>query len=182
MCQALSWPLSWIPHEVLPAGEVGLLSSSSKTQHWTELCFSTPLCSSGFLLAGNGMDMALGTLCPGAQPGTPACPALSPGPVLPDQGVRGCGQRRASKLLGVSQVQPRRQDRESECGQEPGRRADGRAGRAQTGLAGCSGGGGQGQRYTVGLFLLPFWPTSKSVALALSTPPTCPAPCSRSRR
>lgn len=38
------------------------------------------------------------------------------------------------------------------------------------------------QRYTVRLYLLSFWPTSKSVALASSTPPTCPAPCSRSRR
>lgn len=43
-------------------------------------------------------------------------------------------------------------------------------------------GGGQVQRYTVGLLLLSFWPTSKSVALALSMPPTCLAPCSRSRR
>lgn len=43
-------------------------------------------------------------------------------------------------------------------------------------------GQGQVQRYTVGVFLLCFWPTSKSVALALSTPPTCLAPCSRSRR
>lgn len=51
-------------------------------------------------------------------------------------------------------------------------------------LVGCmqSRGGGLVQRYTVRLFLLSFWPTSKSVALALNTPPTCLAPCSRSRR